>query len=45
MNGQKQLVVTLFTKKMDFNLLKKHNDVIANRLFYGNIDLRHKVFA
>lgn len=27
------------------NLLKKHNDVIANRLFYGNTDLRHKVFA
>ena len=27
------------------NLLKKHSDVIANRLFYGNTDLRHKVFA
>ena len=27
------------------NLLKKHSDVIADRLFYGNTDLRHKVFA
>ena len=27
------------------NLLKKHSDVITNRLFYGNTDLRHKVFA
>lgn len=27
------------------SLLKKHHDVISNRLLYGNTDLRHEVFA